>query len=416
MADSGTKQTWYDHGTMGNPRSAEVAPSAKKKRKMRENEVLRKVATFIPESKLYARLKDFENRMDSSLARRRGEVQEAAKNPMRSPAILRLYVFNSHAHQEENGGGDPPSWTLFLYGKVLRPRKNEEGQEQIEENEDNDEPKLSQLLRRVQVQLDENLYPGEKGRVVWESGSGKEVDCFEIKRTGSAEVKVKVTVHLDQVPPKFELSQPLARLLGVKADTKPNVIAALWQYIKKNRCQLRNEPHTINCDENLKQVFGNEEKIEFSKLASKLQEHLLPEPPVSFDYTVKVGGTSPTSPDVYDLQIDAPTSAEAYEEFIANSNKDKTIEQCEKEIAVLANRVGEHKRRRAFFLGFSHSPVDFINSLIASQARDLKVLKSSDAQGQAILGGRTEFYKLPWAQDAVVKYLQRRLAAGAIES
>lgn len=385
---------------------------------------LEKVAAFIPESKLFGQLKDMEQKMDASLARKKCQVQETAKEPKRTPATLRLYVFNSHAHQKDGQeANEPPSWTLFLYGKLIRPKQERKAEnktqteQQAEEDEDEDEPKLSQMLREVHVQLDGKLFPGEKGKAVWKAEEGKKpIECFEIKRTGSQETQARITLHLDQVPPRFELSKPLAELLGMQVETKPNVIAALWQYIKNNQCQLRNEPQVIKCDEKLKQVFGNQEKIGFTKLASSLQEHLLPEPPVAFDYTIKVDGSTPTHPDVYDLYIDAPASSSGYEEFLRSVNSDKVVEQCEREISSLASRVDEHKRRRAFFLGFSHSPVDFINSLIASQSRDLKVMKSSEAQNYAKLGGRAEFYKLPWAQDAVVKYLQRRLAAGAIES
>lgn len=382
------------------------------------------MAAFIPESKLFQQLKDTEQKMDASLARKKCQVEETVREPKRTPATLRLYVFNSHAHQESGETSkEPPSWTLFLYGKLIRPKqekKTDDGNptdQKVEEDEDEDEPKLSQMLREVHVQLDETLFPGEKGKAVWKAGEDKKpIECFEIKRIGSKETKARITLHLDQVPPRFKLSDPLAELLGIRVDTKPNIIAALWQYIKTNQCQMRNEPQVIKCDERLKQVFGKQERMGFTKLASALQEHLLPEPPVAFDYTIKVNGPSPTHPDVYDLYIDAPSSSRGYEEFLRSVNSDKVVEQCEREISALASRVDEHKRRRAFFLGFSHSPVDFINSLIASQSRDLKVMKSSEAQNYAKLGGRAEFYKLPWAQDAVVKYLQRRLAAGAIES
>ena len=42
--------------------------------------------------------------------------------------------------------------------------------------------------------------------------------------------------------------------------------------------------------------------------------------------------------------------------------------QLDARVVAQARMAREHMRRRAFFLGFSHSPVDFINALIASQA------------------------------------------------
>ena len=54
-------------------------------------------------------------------------------------------------------------------------------------------------------------------------------DGFEVKRCGSADVSVKVTLALSGGPDRFQLSDELAALLGVKVDTRPRIIAALWQ-------------------------------------------------------------------------------------------------------------------------------------------------------------------------------------------
>jgi hypothetical protein len=45
------------------------------------------------------------------------------------------------------------------------------------------------------------------------------------------------------------------------------------------------------------------------------------------------------------------------------------IDVQEQKIGALVYKLNEHKRRRNFFLGFSTSPVDFINAIIASQVR-----------------------------------------------
>jgi len=37
---------------------------------------------------------------------------------------------------------------------------------------------------------------------------------------------------MDYAPHKYKLSEDLSKLLDIKLDTKPNVIMALWQYIK----------------------------------------------------------------------------------------------------------------------------------------------------------------------------------------
>ncbi|KAJ0968208.1 hypothetical protein J5N97_025125 [Dioscorea zingiberensis] len=74
-------------------------------------------------------------------------------------------------------------------------------------------------------------------------------------------------------------------------------------------------------------------------------------------------------------------------------------------------KIHEHRRRRAFFLGFSQSPVEFINALIASQSRDLKLV-AGDSGRHAEKERRSDFYNQPWVEDAVIRYLNRKPAGG----
>jgi SWI/SNF-related matrix-associated actin-dependent regulator of chromatin subfamily D len=55
----------------------------------------------------------------------------------------------------------------------------------------------------------------------------------------------------------------------------------------------------------------------------------------------------------------------------------------------------EHRRRRDFFIGFNRSPAEFINALIASQSKDLKLV-AGDASCNAEKEQRSSFYNQPW--------------------
>lgn len=46
----------------------------------------------------------------------------------------------------------------------------------------------------------------------------------------------------------------------------------------------------------------------------------------------------------------------------------------------LIKQINEHARRRAFLVGFSQSPAEFINGLIASQVRCTDVLRAAPAR------------------------------------
>jgi len=53
---------------------------------------------------------------------------------------------------------------------------------------------------------------------------------------------------------KFKLDPRLARLLGLHTETRPKIIEALWEYIKKHKLQDAHERDYINCDKYLEQV------------------------------------------------------------------------------------------------------------------------------------------------------------------
>lgn len=59
-----------------------------------------------------------------------------------------------------------------------------------------------------------------------------ESDGFEVKRIGENQVDVRIFLYLDYSPQVYKITNELARLLGTQAGTKPQIIMALWQYIK----------------------------------------------------------------------------------------------------------------------------------------------------------------------------------------
>lgn len=59
---------------------------------------------------------------------------------------------------------------------------------------------------------------------------------------------------LDNNPVKFKLDSRLARLLGIHTESRPQIINALWQYIKQHKLQDPNEREYINCDKYFAQV------------------------------------------------------------------------------------------------------------------------------------------------------------------
>mmetsp|Transcript_20856 Transcript_20856/g.58673 ORF Transcript_20856/g.58673 Transcript_20856/m.58673 type:complete len:86 (+) Transcript_20856:2-259(+) len=78
-------------------------------------------------------------------------------------------------------------------------------------------------------------------------------------------------------------------------------------------------------------------------------------------------------------------------------------------------RLEVSRKRHAFFLAFSHSPVDFIRMVLDSQQRDLEVMRDERGGGYVDLIDKDKYFMQPWVQDAVCKYLHRRIATGYAE-
>jgi SWI/SNF-related matrix-associated actin-dependent regulator of chromatin subfamily D len=58
-------------------------------------------------------------------------------------------------------------------------------------------------------------------------------------------------------------------------------------------------------------------------------------------------------------------------------------------------KIQEHRRRHAFFLSFSQSPAEFINAMISSQSKDLKLVVG-EASHNSEKEQPSECYNQPW--------------------
>eukprot|EP00250_Pteridium_aquilinum_P010738 c19600_g1_i1 orf=400-1836(+) len=393
-------------------KTAELTPAARRKgpnnkRKAPEKQLPDRVAALLPESALYSQLLEFEARVDATLARKKIDIQEAIKNPPRVQRNLRIYVFNTFANQNQNTNSnqaEPPSWTLRIIGRILEDGIDPDVQAASKPNPS--APKFSSFFRRITVQLDPNLYP-ENHQIVWDGArASAHVEGFEIKRKGDKEFTATIRLEMNYSPEKYKLSHALTDLLRIEVDTRPRIIAALWQYIKVKKLQDAADPSMIICDQPLQRIFG-EERFKIASVSQKLSQHLQPPQPIHLEHRIKVSGHSPAGNACYDVAVDVPIPLQKeMSAFLTNLERHKDIDMYDETIRTAIKKIHDHRRRRAFFLGFSQSPVDFINTLIASQSRDLKVV-AGEASRNAERERRSDFYNQPWVEDAVIRYLNR---------
>ncbi|KAK3036458.1 hypothetical protein RJ639_030057 [Escallonia herrerae] len=397
-------------------RNMELAPAARrKKQKLPEKQLQDRVAAILPESALYTQLLEFESRVDAALARKKVDIQEAIKNPPCIQKTLRIYVFNTFANQlrtiPKKPNAELPTWTLKIIGRILEDGMDPDQAAMIQKSSPM-YPKFSSFFKRVAISLDQRLYP-ENHMIVWDSArSPAPQEGFEVRRKGDKEFTVNIRLEMNYLPEKYKLSPPLMEVLGIEVDTRPRIIAAIWHYVKARKLQNPNDPSFFNCDPPLHKVFG-EEKMKFTMVSQKISQHLSPPQPIHLEHKIKLSGSSPAGNACYDILVDVPFPIQReLNVLLANTEKSKEVETCDEAICTAIRKIHEHRKRRAFFLGFSQSPVEFINALIESQGRDLKLV-AGETSRSAEKERRSDFYSQPWVEDAVIRYLNRKPAPDA---
>lgn len=400
-------------------KTMELTPAVRrKKRKASDKFIPDKVAVNLPESALYSELLELEGRVDATLFRKKIDMLESLKSPSRFQTTLRIYVFNTFANQTldnpDSVTAEPASWSLKICGRILEGGSGSLRSER-EEKLGVSCPKFSSFFKKVTVYLDQSLYP-DNHVIFWDSSRSPAFhEGFEIKRKGDKELTAIIRLEMNYMPEKFKLSPALQEVLGIEVETRARVLAALWYYIKTRKLQISHDTSSFTCDPPLKKIFG-EEKLKFSLVSQKINPHLTAPQPIHLEHRIKLSGSSPAGNTCYDVLVDVPlTLQKELSTFLSNLEKNKEIDAYDETISTAIKKIHEHQRRRAFFLGFSQSPADFINALVSSQARDLKLV-SDDSTRDSEMEKRSEFYNQTWTEDAVVRYLNRNHASGADHS
>ncbi|XP_042015207.1 SWI/SNF complex component SNF12 homolog [Salvia splendens] len=391
------------------------AAARRKKQKLPEKQLHERVAAILPESALYTQLLEFESQVDASLTRKKIDIQDALKTPTYLQKTLRIYVFNTFSNQirtiPKKPNSEPPTWTLKIIGRILEEGMDAD-QAAIMQKSNPSYPKFSAFFKRVTITLDQKIYP-DNHLIIWDSTRAPAPhEGFEVRRKGDQEFTASIRLEMNYMPEKFKLSAALTELLGIEVDTRARIMAAVWHYVKARKLQCPDDPSSFNCDPPLQRVFG-EGKVKFTAVTQKITPHLFPPQPIHLEHRIKLSGNSPVGTACYDVLVDVPFPIQReLNALLANTEKTKEIDACDEAICAAIRKIHEHRRRRAFFLGFSQSPVEFINALVDSQNKDLKLV-SGEGSRNAEKERNSDFYNQPWVEDAVIRYLNRKLPGDA---
>jgi SWI/SNF-related matrix-associated actin-dependent regulator of chromatin subfamily D len=352
------------------------------------------------------------------------EVRETLRVGDKAPRTVRLYVWNTVTPPASPG--EPAAWTLHIHGKLLdaAPAAGAAHGAIAAASAATSSVRVVSLFRSVEVKLDESLYPGPEGVVTWQrdaaGASGLQADGWEVKRPvrGSCGVAT-VTLCCAHAPARNALPPQLARLLGTAAASRTAAVHALWARCRALGALGAEDPSEVRVDPLLAEALslpasapGQSHTVKFAQLAERLVAQLAPPAPFTIRLPLRAdAGPRGAGADVYDVTVDLPDPRAAeMTALVARHAKDQAAAEYDARIAVQLAKIAEHRRRRAFLLGFAAAPAPFLNALNAAQARELEITAGGAVKAREA-ERRADFYRLPWTDDAIMHYLQRRAGA-----
>ncbi|XP_066059099.1 SWI/SNF-related matrix-associated actin-dependent regulator of chromatin subfamily D member 3 isoform X4 [Chamaea fasciata] len=365
----------------------------------------------------------FERKLDQTIMRKRVDIQEALKRPMKQKRKLRLYIsntFNPAKSDADDSDGSIASWELRVEGKLLDDLSKQKR-------------KFSSFFKSLVIELDKDLYGPDNHLVEWHrTPTTQETDGFQVKRPGDVSVRCTLLLMLDYQPPQFKLDPRLARLLGIHTQTRSAIIQALWQYIKTNKLQDSHDKEYINCDKYFQQIFFFPEfsrnpwcdfrgcpvqsqelnsmtlifdcpRLKFSEIPQRLTNLLLPPDPIVINHIISVDPNDQKKTACYDIDVEVEDPLKGQmSSFLLSTANQQEITALDNKIHETIESINQLKIQRDFMLSFSKDPKGYIQDLLRSQSRDLKVM--TDVVGNPEEERRAEFYHEPWSQEAVSRY------------
>lgn len=351
----------------------------KKKKKISDKILPQKVRDLVPESQAYMDLIAFEKKLDFTIMRKRMDIQEALKKPIKQKRKLRIFVTNTFypGKNDPEGHEEPivPSWELRVEGRLLDEKPENVSSKTVQKR------KFSSFFKSLVIELDKELYGPDNHLVEWHrSVNTSETDGFQVKRPGDRNVRCTILFMLDYQPMQYKLDPRLGRLLGIYTNTRPVIIQAFWQYVKKNRLQDTHEREFINCDPYLEQIFQTK-RIKFGEFPSRLTQFLQPPDPIIINHVIQIEGPLESLKKVscYDIEVEVDDTLKSQmQNFLLSISSQQEIQALEQKNHETVDFINQHKTSREFYLGFAADPQQFIHKWLISQVRDLKVNFFSD--------------------------------------
>ncbi|KRY01112.1 Brahma-associated protein of 60 kDa [Trichinella pseudospiralis] len=390
----------------------------KKPKRVADREIpVASLVKFVPEAKAYADLLAFEQKLDMVISRKRANIQEALKRPLKIKRKLRIFVshtfISGKAMENEEESSCFSQWELRVEGRLLEDLMPTGSLAQMPEANRHSKRKFSSFFKTLIIELDKELYGPDSHLVEWHrTAQTTETDGFQVKRPGDQNVKCTILLLLDYQPMKYKLDPRLGRLLGVHTDTRIGILEALWQYIVQHKLQDHHERDLINFDRYLEQIFQCQ-RLRFMEIPQRLNPLLQPPDPIIIHHIITVDGNESQRCKCYDVdvEIDDPCRA-VMMQFLQSQQSQQEICAFDAKIFETVDQIKQLKLQRDFFLRFAEDPQGFLQHWLLSECKDLKVGKSfrfrfnmHNQVSQPEADRRSEFYDQIWMKEAVKRFL-----------
>ncbi|KAF8340439.1 SWI/SNF complex 60 kDa subunit [Cantharellus anzutake] len=368
-------------------------------------------------------MRELERKLDWTMARKVLEMQETVTKVIRKRRTLRVFVTHTVHDQvwqvqgkdtsvDFNTGRGIPSWELRIEGKLL----DEVGVILAKDrNIAPPPPKFGSFLKSIVVDVDRDprLYP-EEVIVEWHKNPTLPADDgFSIRRRGDTSLRVRIIIHLDNIPEKGSVDPALSSIIGVKQGTRAECVTALWYYIKHNGLQDKNDRRVVRPDEKLRTLIPADAVL-FQNVAEVVDRCLRPPEPVVIYHEIQINPQEPTKTRAFDIEVDMDDSILKTKIRDVLTRLVPTVEnrvsQIDDEIAKNVQEIRSARLKRQFFQSFADDPQGFIKTWMDSQSRDLEVILGTDRGVPEELMRRSDFFRLPWVEEAVAVHEGMRMA------
>jgi len=243
------------------------------------------------------------------------------------------------------------------------------------------------------------------------ASSVAESEGFEIRRA-SAQSRVhsaRINLQFNFTPERFELAPALNVLLGLQGlQTRPQVVLALWQYIKLHKLQESDEKKIINNDAALQGLFGVA-RMSFSDIPVLMEPFLLPPQPLSIQYCLRPDASTNTPTDcghvyplVFEVDVDLEPVKGGASAFTPAVTRDLLAHDAR--LRELLDAISVSQQTAGLFASFAAAPASTATQLLQRMAADYETVVGDVPATLAELQS-SEFYCSEAIEQAATEFL-----------